>query len=58
MKYIEDDETSLKESAAQTENDSLVDHVKVLDDEAWTGMGLSAVEQIDRVLDEIELLSK
>lgn len=30
MKYIEDDETSLKESAAQTENDSLVDHVKVV----------------------------
>ncbi|KAK5982212.1 hypothetical protein GCK32_017194 [Trichostrongylus colubriformis] len=30
----------------------------VLDDETWTGMGLSAVEQIDKVLDEIEVLGR
>ncbi|KAJ1349662.1 hypothetical protein KIN20_005260 [Parelaphostrongylus tenuis] len=58
MRFIEDDQNSLKDSSVQTEKDDLVDHVKILTDEAWTGMGLSAVEHIDRVLDEIEHLDK
>ncbi|KIH65587.1 hypothetical protein ANCDUO_04088 [Ancylostoma duodenale] len=55
MRYIEDDTNSLRDSAAQTDSDSLVDHIQILDDETWAGMGLSAVEHIDRVLDEIDL---
>ncbi|CAJ0602637.1 unnamed protein product [Cylicocyclus nassatus] len=55
MRYVEDDTSSLKDSAAQTDRDSLVDHIKVLDDETWAGMGLSAVEHIDRVLEEVDL---
>ncbi|KHJ96037.1 hypothetical protein OESDEN_04007 [Oesophagostomum dentatum] len=55
MRYVEDGMNSLRDSAAQTDNDSLVDHIKVLDDEIWAGMGLSAVEHIDRVLEEVDL---
>ncbi|KAE9421013.1 hypothetical protein Angca_002200 [Angiostrongylus cantonensis] len=56
MRFIEDDQNSLRDSSVQTVEDDLVDHVKILSDEAWTGMGLSAVEHIDRVLDEAEHL--
>ncbi|VDM57377.1 unnamed protein product [Angiostrongylus costaricensis] len=63
MRFIEDDQNSLRDSSVQTEEDDLIDHVKtffavlkILSDEVWTGMGLSAVEHIDRVLDEVEHL--
>ncbi|PIO71986.1 ankyrin repeat protein [Teladorsagia circumcincta] len=48
----------MRERSAQEDVESVADLMKVLDDETWTGMGLSAVEQIDRVLDEIELLGR
>ena len=54
MKYVDDGST--RDFAAQTEADELSERVKVLDDMLWTGLGLSAVEQIDRVLEEVEEL--
>ncbi|WKY04547.1 hypothetical protein Q1695_005506 [Nippostrongylus brasiliensis] len=57
MMYVESNSSeSLKDSSAQTENDKLIDHVKVVDDDTYAGMGLSAVEQLDKVLDEIDEL--
>ncbi|VDO55725.1 unnamed protein product [Haemonchus placei] len=50
--------SSLKEATDIAAGGSFTDLMKDLDDETWTGMGLSAVEQIDRVLDEIELLGR
>ncbi|KAK6748017.1 hypothetical protein RB195_000936 [Necator americanus] len=54
-KYTEDGTSLLRDCAVQTDNDNLETHIKILDDETWAGMGLSAVEHIDRVLDEIDL---
>ncbi|PAV62690.1 hypothetical protein WR25_20419 isoform B [Diploscapter pachys] len=54
MRYVEDGIDSLKDKEAQTDLDPLKDKVKVIDDSLWTGLGLSAVEHIDRVLDEAE----
>ncbi|VDL77066.1 unnamed protein product [Nippostrongylus brasiliensis] len=57
MMYVESNSSeSLKDSSAQTENYKLTDHVKVVDDDTYAGMGLSAVEQLDKVLDEIDEL--
>ncbi|CAD6195223.1 unnamed protein product [Caenorhabditis auriculariae] len=53
LRYVEDGADSLRDSAAQTDVDSLQDHIKVIDDKTWAGLGLSAVEHIDRVLDEV-----
>ena len=54
MEYVDDGST--RDFAAQTEEDALSERVKVLDDVVWAGLGLSAVEQIDRVLDEVDEL--
>lgn len=54
MRFLEDGST--RDCSAQTDEDTLSERVKVLDDIAWTGLGLSAVEQIDRVLEEVEEL--
>ncbi|CAI5446886.1 unnamed protein product [Caenorhabditis angaria] len=54
LRFIEDDVDSLRDTGAQTEMDDLEQGVKVIDDKTWTGLGLSAVEQIDKVLDAIE----
>ncbi|EFO93785.1 hypothetical protein CRE_12607 [Caenorhabditis remanei] len=54
LRFIEDDVDSLRDTGAQTDMDLLQTHVKVLDDKTWAGLGLSAVEHIDRVLDELE----
>nr|CDJ81136.1 Ankyrin domain containing protein [Haemonchus contortus] len=54
----ENESSSLKEATDLAAGGSFTDLMKELDDETWTGMGLSAVEQIDKVLDEIELLGR
>lgn len=54
MKFLDDG--SVRDCSAQTEDDALSERVKVLDDVVWEGLGLSAVEHIDRVLDEVEEL--
>ncbi|CAJ0584793.1 unnamed protein product, partial [Mesorhabditis spiculigera] len=62
MRYVEDDEglgsaspsfDSKKDQEAQTDEDLLVDHIKIIDDREWT----AAVAQIDRVLEEVEQIA-
>lgn len=55
LRYVEDGVDSLRDAGAQTDTDLLKDRVKVIDDKTFTGLGLSALEQLDRVLADCEL---